>query len=336
MRLFGAIEQQEKRSPLLDYIQALSNSAASTVSGPVDLIAMGLRAAGVPVPQDAVLSSEWMARRGLTKEVPQGAARVLGETTGLVAPAAIAAKAPQIAAALNQAGRNLEAPRKLNPQTGAIVWHGSPHKFDKFDSSKIGTGEGAQAYGHGLYLAESPDVAKSYKTAGGTREQWAANELSKGTPEADVRGWIELWEGIDSKAAQAMVDRAKTMGVPDGALYKVDLPDSMIARMLDWDKPLSQQAGIVPRGLFNEVSSSRDNLRTLPADPTGQELIQAMQRHFRNTTGGAQALQRAGIPGIRYLDGGSRGAGQGTSNFVVFPGEESILTILERNGAPLR
>ena len=35
---------------------------------------------------------------------------------------------------------------------GATVWHGSPHKFDKFDSSKIGTGEGAQAYGHGLYF----------------------------------------------------------------------------------------------------------------------------------------------------------------------------------------
>ena len=113
MRLFGAIEQLEKRSPLLDYIQALSNSAASTVSGPVDLIAMGLRAAGVPVPQDAVLSSEWMARRGLTKEVPQGAARVLGETTGLVAPVAIAAKAPQVAAALNQAGMNMRAPATI-------------------------------------------------------------------------------------------------------------------------------------------------------------------------------------------------------------------------------
>ena len=45
----------------------------------------------------------------------------------------------------------------------ATVWHGSPHKFDKFDSSKIGTGEGAQAYGHGLYLAESDDVARSYQ-----------------------------------------------------------------------------------------------------------------------------------------------------------------------------
>ena len=35
----------------------------------------------------------------------------------------------------------------------ATVWHGSPHKFYAFDASKIGTGEGAQAYGHGLYFA---------------------------------------------------------------------------------------------------------------------------------------------------------------------------------------
>ena len=34
-------------------------------------------------------------------------------------------------------------------QFGANVFHGSPHKFDAFDASKIGTGEGAQAYGHG-------------------------------------------------------------------------------------------------------------------------------------------------------------------------------------------
>jgi len=40
------------------------------------------------------------------------------------------------------------------------VWHGSPHLFDKFDISKIGTGEGAQAYGHGLYFAENPNYGK--------------------------------------------------------------------------------------------------------------------------------------------------------------------------------
>lgn len=49
---------------------------------------------------------------------------------------------------------------------GIRAYHGSPHDFDRFDMSKIGTGEGAQAYGHGLYFAENEGVAKSYKQAG--------------------------------------------------------------------------------------------------------------------------------------------------------------------------
>lgn len=43
------------------------------------------------------------------------------------------------------------------------AWHGSPHSFDKFDISKIGTGEGAQAYGHGLYFADAKDTALDYR-----------------------------------------------------------------------------------------------------------------------------------------------------------------------------
>ena len=43
------------------------------------------------------------------------------------------------------------------------LYHGSPHMFDKFDMSKIGTGEGNQAYGYGLYMAENPGVARGYK-----------------------------------------------------------------------------------------------------------------------------------------------------------------------------
>ena len=43
--------------------------------------------------------------------------------------------------------------------------HGSPHAFTKFLMSKLGTGEGAQAYGHGLYFGEGFDspVAKQYR-----------------------------------------------------------------------------------------------------------------------------------------------------------------------------
>ena len=44
----------------------------------------------------------------------------------------------------------------------------------------------------------------------------------------------------------------------------------------------------------------------------------------------SQLLHKQGIPGIRYLDGGSRSAGQGSSNFVVFDPE--MIRILERNG----
>src|SRR5690606_34108278 len=43
---------------------------------------------------------------------------------------------------------------------GIRAFHGSPHDFDRFDISKIGTGEGAQAYGHGLYFADKEEVAK--------------------------------------------------------------------------------------------------------------------------------------------------------------------------------
>ena len=43
--------------------------------------------------------------------------------------------------------------------TGIKAYHSSPHDFDKFDLAKIGTGEGAQVYGHGLYFAESPAVS---------------------------------------------------------------------------------------------------------------------------------------------------------------------------------
>lgn len=48
---------------------------------------------------------------------------------------------------------------------GITAYHGSPHEFDQFDLSKIGTGEGAQAYGHGLYFAEKEPIAQSYRDA---------------------------------------------------------------------------------------------------------------------------------------------------------------------------
>lgn len=42
------------------------------------------------------------------------------------------------------------------------VWHGSPHFWTKADMSKIGTGEGAQAFGWGLYFTSEKKIANHY------------------------------------------------------------------------------------------------------------------------------------------------------------------------------
>ena len=53
--------------------------------------------------------------------------------------------------------------KKHNYQYYQSAWHGSPHDFDKFDLGAIGTGEGNQVHGWGLYFAKDKKVSKQYK-----------------------------------------------------------------------------------------------------------------------------------------------------------------------------
>ena len=238
-----------------------------------------------------------------------------------------------------------EAAMNIGPLgLGKIVYHGSPHKFDKFDASKIGTGEGAQAYGHGVYLADSPDIAAGYSnmraapnmefhTASGRKlaglEKAIADDITtNGIAAARINAKANGQEWLDA------FERIKDEKITRGALYKADLPDEWIPKMLDWDKPLSEQPEAV---------------RALPVfsgflpDETGAEIYKILSKELAGGSqfakskndAAAEALRDAGIPGIRYLDGGSRGKGQGTYNYVVFPGLEDQVKILERNGVPL-
>ena len=54
-----------------------------------------------------------------------------------------------------------------------VAFHGSGADFDEFKVEKIGTGEGNQAFGYGLYFTESKDIAKFYKSSVG-----AGNEVT--------------------------------------------------------------------------------------------------------------------------------------------------------------
>ena len=142
--------------------QSASNTIAEGVSSPVDLIASGLRKVGLPIPSNAVGGSEWMAQQGLTQPVPEGIAKTVGETAGLVVPAVGFSKPAQIAAALRQGGENLMAPSRLNKQAGVVGYHGTMTPgFDKFTLDTFGKTDSGWL-GKGIYAADSPVDASAY------------------------------------------------------------------------------------------------------------------------------------------------------------------------------
>jgi hypothetical protein len=273
------------------------------------------------------------------------------------------------------------------------VYHGSPAKFSRFDPTKIGSGEGAQAYGYGHYVAESPGVARDYQkslsgyAADGKRlSSNIGNVISNF--DGDVSAAIaerqkQLSKWIDSGAdpkhfvIKELKDEIKQLSSlqnkkleSTGAFYEIDLPDEQISKMLDFDKPLMQQS--------DEIKALAKQYGLTDEDHMGGDLIAAMDA---KRPAGAEAMRQSGIPGIRYLDQGSRGPSKiynvgspqanfgpyspyksmeeaerrlevlrnygvkdaeikvqempQTSNFVVFPGNEDLLTILRRNGGLL-
>lgn len=132
-------------SNILDFLQSASNEAAGAVSAPVDGIAWLLRKAGIPVPEDAFGSSDWMEKKGLTRPVQQSAASLAGQTAGLLSPVAAAAKAPQIARGLLQAGDNLaaRATQGAMGQRGAIDTDALRSMFPDIDFSLMQAGDRA-------------------------------------------------------------------------------------------------------------------------------------------------------------------------------------------------
>jgi hypothetical protein len=276
------------------------------------------------------------------------------------------------------------------------VFHGTPHTLPptarnplgEFDASKIGTGEGAQAYGFGIYTAENPAVAGGYRDKL-QKVDYSGSQIDPANPSHVALATMEKF-GDTEKASAYLKQRANLMdydinmqaakllddkaALPTrnayGSLYKADLPDAMIAKMLDYDKPLSKQPEIMKAltpeamGLKLRVSPQSGYMGYVSPDgvPIGLQVKGATPENFRkrwleriaefgDAEGGAgrvigylggtsetsaaqvsEALRQAGIPGIKYLDELSRAKGKGTRNFVTFPGEEKNLRILERNG----
>jgi len=285
------------------------------------------------------------------------------------------------------------------------AWHGSPHKFDKFSMDQIGTGEGAQAYGHGLYFADEIDVAKGYQPRDRGNEEWMYDQY-KAAEEAGDQYMMDAWERammhespIELRASAADPDydeysQAAFAEVADlleanpgsGSLSKVEI-DVTPESLLDWDKPLSEQSDYVRALLSDNAGINSDKIMsrimdggdsdgfallkdgdgyTASADnamfyeakdfETKEEAVNWLNekvskyaegsvrgsdvyRSLTNEAGSdgigqavaSNQLRDKGIKGIKYLDGNSRGAGDGTSNYVIF--DDSLINIAERGRA---
>lgn len=77
------------------------------------------------------------------------------------------------------------------------VWHGSPHEFDKFSTDNIGSGEGVQAYGWGLYFTGTKKIAEYYR-----------NELTK-IPEVELLGHPVRIYLVSGYGSQSYVDQLR-------------------------------------------------------------------------------------------------------------------------------
>ena len=257
--------------------------------------------------------------------------------------------------------------------TGIHAYHSSPHDFDRFDLGKIGTGEGAQVYGHGIYVAENPAVSGQ----GGQYWQQFLHRFPQS--ERDLAEQLKghgFDRGATAETLQRQIDELQGRIAPGGVFDKPHLSDAQkrthnfIAELsaerdrllagavgprtyevnfrakpeelLDWDKPLAQMSPEVQERLQKAWLAHPEG----HSKQTGGQIYESsrlVRGDYRDPAAASKKLADAGIPGIRYLDEGSRrGAGGMTSagmrldvppktyNYVAF--DPSKLDIMAKYG----
>jgi hypothetical protein len=158
---------------------------------------------------------------------------------------------------------------------GIKAYHGSPHDFDEFSMEQIGTGEGAQAYGSGLYFAQQEKIAKEYrdnltkrdfeyeeklmeeyKKAEANQDYYRLEMLERAMLHDTPKDFRDIASDADydddyRQAAADMADEIEAMDVDFGRIYEVEI-DALQDDLLDFDAPLSEQNEAV-QDLYKET-----------------------------------------------------------------------------------
>lgn len=237
---------------------------------------------------------------------------------------------------------------------GATAYHGSPYLFKQFDPKKIGTGVGNTMRGEGTYFSENPAIAQEYLAPKGNSA--TSNFLYKDKPidpnnemmrsaafglnyfKGDKEKILGMYkpEYYNSSSGKEFKKYVETMNFedikPKGTFYKVDIPDKDIPKMLDWEKPLSEQSPQIQKSwekLVPKLLENNPRVNEFPGDNAARALQNSLVNRNEATLGdlygalqgvsgyeASNILKQNGIKGIKYL--GAEDGIPTSQNYVVF------------------
>lgn len=156
-----------------------------------------------------------ISRMAILDFVQQNQGLIRAGYDGILAGGEVVAFSPtQIKSVFNRGTFDATDPRILYQS----AFHGSPYRFDKFTLDAIGSGEGAQAFGWGLYFAGKKEVAEWYREEL-TRTRMKPREarvLVDGEPIGSVLGISDLTAIMKAKVLTAL-------DIADGDVSKAEL-----------------------------------------------------------------------------------------------------------------
>lgn len=143
--------------------------------------------------------------------------------------------------------KGIRPPRVENP---IRAYHGSPHDFDKFDLSKVGTGQGASATGRGVNLAANEELAMKYRDLLSAPKGSEPMLFEARSAKAEAGGNLDRAEAIlrERLAGPDLDEATRYLHKEPGHMYEVAIhatPD----QFLNLDSPLYKQPGPVQEAL---------------------------------------------------------------------------------------